>query len=66
MRRRLTAEGSSELRSVRENCHHILDAGCAPLVLDHLPKLLIDDSHLGGGGRVVAYARETQEIAWKL
>ena len=46
---------------------HPLDAGCAPLVLDRLPKLLIDDSHLGSGGRVaVAYARETEEIAWKL
>jgi hypothetical protein len=45
----------------------IVDAGDAALVLDRLPKLLVDDSHLGGGRQLaVPYAREAEEIARKL
>src|SRR5439155_12586247 len=44
-----------------------LDAGDAALILDRLPKLLIDGSHLGSGRRfAVPYARETEKIAGKL
>src|SRR5207247_855574 len=44
-----------------------LDAGEAALVLDRLPKLLIDGSHLGRGRRfAVPYARETEEVAGEL
>src|SRR4030095_687346 len=43
-----------------------LDAGGEPLVLDRLPNLLTNDFQLGSSGRVVAYAREAEEITWKL
>src|SRR5262249_29475194 len=43
------------------------DANVLALVRDRLPKLLVDDFHLGRGGRsVVAYAGQAEEIAWKL
>src|SRR4029453_17141248 len=64
---RLTAEGSRGPSSVRENCHHRPSMRTTqPLVLDRLPKLLVDDSHLGRGRRfVVSYTREAEEIARK-
>src|SRR4029078_9457539 len=43
-----------------------LDAGEPALVLDRVPKLLIDDSYLGRGRRAVPYARETAEIGREL
>src|SRR5262249_61169282 len=43
-----------------------LDARCPPFVLYCLAKLLIDHFHLGRGGRFVAYARKTEEIAGTL
>src|SRR5207253_4196321 len=40
-----------------------LDAGDAALVLDRLPKLLVDDSHLGSGRRLaVPYTGQAEEI----
>ena len=41
------------------------DAGKAPFVLDRLPKLLIEDFHLGRSRRLVPYARETEQIGRK-
>src|SRR5205823_3267231 len=39
----------------------------ATLALDRVPKLLVDDSYLGIGQRVVVtHAREAEEIGWKL
>jgi hypothetical protein len=44
-----------------------LDASDSALVLDRLPKLLVDYSYLGRGRRfAVPYAREAEEIARKL
>src|SRR5262245_13923057 len=43
------------------------DANDLALVLDRLPKLLVDDFHLGRGGRsAVPYAGQAEEIARKL
>ena len=43
------------------------DACDAAFVLDCLPKLLVDDSHLGSGRRfAIPYSRESEEIARKL
>ena len=56
------------MRSVREYCHHRPSMRATrPKSLDRLPKLLVDRSHLRRGRRfAVSYAREAEEIAWKL
>src|SRR5215217_1967097 len=40
--------------------------GDAPLVLNRLPKLLVDDFHLRGRNRAVSYGCKPEEIARKL
>src|SRR5262245_28653005 len=51
----------------RELPPQAFDANDLALVLDRLPKLLVDDFHLGRGGRsVVPYAGQAEEIARKL
>src|SRR5215510_4948731 len=43
------------------------DTGNAAFVLDRLAELLVDNSHLGRGGRsAVPYTRKAEEIGWKL
>src|SRR6478752_2398587 len=42
-----------------------LDACHAALVLDRLPKLLVDDSHLRRGRLAVSYRRKPEEVARK-
>src|SRR5262249_47185283 len=43
------------------------DTGNATLVLDRIPELLADGLYLGRGGRfAVPYAREAEQIGWKL
>ena len=68
MRRRLTADGSSSLRTVSESCHHSPSTGCAAtLGLDRLAELLVDRANLRrAGGRVVADGGQAEQVARQL
>ena len=55
------------LRSVRENCHHIPSTRLARPSFSIAVRSFWQTTLIHGGGRaVVAYAREAEQISWKL